>query len=86
MADNVTLEMAWADAESALPKNWSLELSVGDFGRKDVYTASATYCWSLRHYREHVGKARSIPFEMAHAATPTEALSALADLLRTRDG
>lgn len=78
------LDEAWAAAEAALPVDWDLELSVGGLGRRDLYTATASYCYSLRHYREHVGRARFVPFEMAHAPTPDAALIAVADLLASR--
>lgn len=76
-----TLGEAWVAAEAALPDDWELELSVGGSGRRDLFTASAEYCYNLRHYRANVGRARSTPFEMAHASTPTAALLALRDLL-----
>lgn len=84
MPDNITLALAWTIAEALLPENWELGLSTGGHGRRDLYTATATYCYSLRHYRANVGKARFTPFEMAHAEDPTEALIALADQLRER--
>ena len=78
---DVGLASAWAEAEEALPEDWELTLSVGGFGRRDMVTATASYCYSLRHYREHVGPARSTPFEMAHGADPVTALVALAAIL-----
>lgn len=78
------LALAWAGAEVLLPKDWEMSLSVGGHGRTDLYTATASYCYTLRHYRLNVGKARFVPFEMAHDKTPAEALWSLADLLRAR--
>lgn len=80
----MTLDEAWAEVVALLPENWQLELSVGGHGRRDFYTATASYSSSLRHYRENVGKARFCPFEMAHEPTPVAALQALAAALYSR--
>lgn len=48
----------------------------------DTALASATYTYSLRHYRANVGPARFIPFEMTHDADPATALRALTAKLR----
>ena len=77
-----SLEAAWAEAEASLPEDWGLNLEAGTHGRRDLYTASARYCYSLRHYRENVGPSRYVPFEMAHSDTPAAALRALAAKLR----
>ena len=69
--------------EALLPENWMLRLDV-HADRLDFYTAIASYSYSLRHYREHVGPARFCPFEMEHEATPTEAYLALAEVLAKR--
>lgn len=79
-----TLDAAWAAVEAVLPEDWEASLSVGGQGRRDLYTATASYCYSLRHYREHVGRARFTPFEMAHDDTPAAALLALAERLAQR--
>lgn len=76
------LDEAWAAAEAALPPDWVLELTVGSHGRRDLYTATASYSYSLRYYRENVGPARSTPFEMEHADSPAAALQALASALQ----
>lgn len=70
--------------ELPLPEVWKLKLSVGTFGRLDMFTATASYCYSLHHYRENVGKARFCPFEQRHAPTMLEAVLALGDALRSR--
>lgn len=68
----------WFRCERALPEEWRLELSGDEDG---PYFASATYRYSLRYYRANVGPARSVPYEQAHAPTPTAALTALAERL-----
>ena len=78
------LQVALNECEALLPENWELKLSVGSFGRMDMFTAVAGYCYSLRHYRRNVGKARSCPYEMAHGATYLAAVLALRDALATR--
>ena len=78
------LQAALNECEAALPDDWELKLSVGAFGRIDMFTAVAGYCYSLRHYRRNVGKARSCPFEMTHGATALAALLALRDALAAR--
>ena len=72
------LDKAWADAEAILPENWTLELSL--IGHR--YRAVAQYAYSLRHYRENVGRARWCPFEDGSGDTPVEALLALIGRLR----
>lgn len=79
----VTLDEAWAEALAALPpENWTLNLSTGDFGRRDIYTATASYSYSLRHYRENVGKARYAPYVTEQANDPITALRRLTTRLR----
>ena len=60
-----------------LPEGWQLELSVGRFGRHDLLGASTSYHWSLRHYRENVGPARSRPFVTAHGPTMLDSVLVL---------
>jgi len=74
----MTLAAAWAAAEAALPEDWHLTVTVGH-GLRGIYTAPASYTYSLRHYRLNVGRARFVPFVMTRADTPTAALLALAD-------
>jgi hypothetical protein len=78
------LDDAWREAEEALPEDWGIKLE-GAGRRDDFYTAIASYAWSLRHYRDNVGKARFTPFEMDHGPTPAAALRALAETLRNRE-
>jgi hypothetical protein len=82
VSDALAFVRAWGEAEDALPNDWEMNLSVGGHGRTDLYTATASYTYSLRHYRENVGRARSVPFEMTHNADPAVALRALAARLR----
>ena len=82
--DTDSLDAAWAEAEGELPEGWELRFDVGGNGRRDLYTATASYAYSLRHYRENVGPARFTPFEMAHADSPAAALRELAARLRER--
>ncbi len=72
------LSVAWERADALRPEGWELEVRQS---REDFVTAVTRYPYSLRHYRENVGPARSSPFVMAHGPTPAAALNALADQL-----
>jgi hypothetical protein len=70
-----------AEVEALLPDHWTLTLR----SSRPHYWASATYGYSLAHYRANVGRARYCPYYYAHAKSAPEALTELAALLREGD-